>query len=115
MGHSSQLAISIQVNAERHSKWLAVCMMWKFKVSVEQLCPKVVRVKKCIGRGKAIKGRQEEERKARSLGGETVIRCRRTAFYVRGCRWSAKFVFDLIPHRANIFLRFAHLGRDHPP
>ena len=37
-------------------------------------------MKKCKGRGKAIKGRHEEERKPRSLGGEIVIRCRRTAF-----------------------------------
>ena len=77
--------------------------------------PKFVKVKKCKVE-KSNKRRKEEERKPTSLGGETVIRCRRTAFsLVRACRWSAKFVFDLIPHRANVFLRFAHLGRDHPP
>ena len=36
-------------------------------------------------------------------------------FLFRKCRWSAKFVFDLIPHRTDIFLGLAHLGRDHPP
>ena len=42
--------------------------------------PKGCESEKVNSRGKAIKGRQEEERKTRSLGGETVIRCRRTAF-----------------------------------
>ena len=46
-----------------------------------------------------------------------IVRCTQGPNYlfVRIRRWSAKFVLDLIPHRTNIFLGLAHLGRDHLP
>ena len=32
MGHSSQLAIAVQVNAERHNKWLAGCVIRRVRI-----------------------------------------------------------------------------------
>ena len=32
MGHSSQLAISVQVDAERHNKWLAGCVIRRVRI-----------------------------------------------------------------------------------
>ena len=32
MGHSSLLAIAVQVNAERHNKWLAGCVIRRVRI-----------------------------------------------------------------------------------
>ena len=69
--------------------------------------PEFVKVKKC---------KNEKTQRRIKLGGECYYTVPQASFsLVRICRWSAKFVFNLIPHRANIFLGLAHLGRDHPP
>ena len=72
--------------------------------------PEFVKVKSVI-----VKNEKTVKDEAK-LGGESYNTVPQASFFlVRICRWSAKFVFDLIPHRANIFLGLAHLGRDHPP
>ena len=105
MGYSSQLAIAVQVNAERHNKWLAGGMIRRVKIQWTNNTLDL----------KITKGNKQLKRKDQ-LVGEAVIQCRKLPFlFVRICRWSAKFVFNFIPHRANIFLGLAHLGRDHLP
>ena len=69
MGHSSQLAIAVQVNAERHNKWLAGCMIRRVKIQWGN-----------NARGCEDQQKEQNSQKKGQLVGEAVIQCRKLPF-----------------------------------